>query len=166
MNVLRPITAAVLFVCMLVPLLTPVYLQLKQLHIQHEMLEKLEKAELLSIRVKADNIQWVKPGKECVIGNEMFDVKRIKHEGDDLVLTGLYDAKEKALKKLAAAHSQEQSKQSGYTIKLLSLVLFPAEYVSLQPIVLTQHKAYPSFNNRWHLNPYIGFITPPPRFDA
>ncbi len=166
MYVLRTITAAVLFVCMLIPVVTPVYLQIKQLHIQHEMLEKMEKAELVSIRVKADNIQWVKPGKECVIGDEMFDVKRIRHEGDDLVLTGLYDAKEKALKKLAAAHTQEQSKQSGYTIELLSLVLFPAEYVSLQPIVLTQQKTYPSFNKRWYLNPYIGFITPPPRFDA
>lgn len=166
MNVLRPITAAVLFVCMLVPLLTPVYLQLKQLHIQHEMLEKMEKAELLSIRVKADNIQWVKSGKECVIGNEMFDVKQLRQDGDFLLLTGLYDVKEKELKKIAAAHSQKQSKQSGYTIKLLSLILLPAEYVSIQPIVLTQNKAYPSFNNPWHINPYIGFITPPPRFDA
>ena len=63
MFVLRTITAAVLFVCMLVPLFTPVYLQLKQLHIQHEMLEKLEKEELVSIRIKAGSLKWVKPGK-------------------------------------------------------------------------------------------------------
>ncbi len=166
MYVLRTITAAVLFVCMLIPVVTPVYLQIKQLHIQHEMLEKMEKAELVSIRVKADNIQWVKPGKECVIGDEMFDVKRIKQEGELLVLTGLYDVKEKELKKLAAAHSQEQSKQSGYTIKLLSLVLITPEQVSVQPITASLSKSYPLFNRTLHINPYIGFITPPPRFDA
>lgn len=166
MYVLRTITAAVLFVCMLIPVITPVYLQIKQLHIQHEMLEKMEKAELVSIHVKADNIQWVKPGKECVIGDEMFDVKRIKQEGELLVLTGLYDVKEKELKKLAAAHSQEQSKQNSYTIKLLSLVLITPEQVSVPPITASLSKSYPLFNRSSHINPYIGFITPPPRFDA
>lgn len=151
---------------MLIPVVTPVYLQIKQLHIQHEMLEKMEKAELVSIRVKADNIQWVKPGKECVIGDEMFDVKRIKQEGELLVLTGLYDVKEKELKKLAVAHSQEKSKQSGYTIKLLSLILITPEQVSVQPIAASLSKSYPLFNRILHINPYIGFITPPPRFDA
>jgi len=166
MYVLRTITAAVLFVCMLVPVITSVYLQLKQLHIQHEMLEKMEKTALISIRVKTNSIQWVKPGKECMIGAEMFDVKHIQQEDDQLVLTGLYDVKEKELKRIAAKQAQEQSRQSRYAIKLLSLVLITPEHISVQPIMVEQNRRYPLFNITTHINPFIGFITPPPRFDA
>lgn len=148
---------------MLVPLFTPVYLQLKQLHIQHEMLEKLEKEELVSIRIKAGSLKWVKPGKECVIGDDLFDVKRIQQEGDMLVLTGLYDVKEKQLKKLAAANSQQQSKQSRYCIKLLSLVVLVPETWNTQPQMSIFKKSYPSFHKSPYLNPYIGFLKPPPR---
>ncbi len=149
---------------MLMPVVMPVYLQIKQLHVQHEMLEKLEKEELVSIRVKAGSIQWVKPGKECVVGAEMFDVKRIKQEGDILVLTGLYDAKEKELKKLAAAHSQEQSKQVHYCIKLFSLSDVIPDYLSTQPQMSVVKKSYPSFHKSRYYNPYIEFLKPPPRF--
>ncbi|RXK59751.1 hypothetical protein ESA94_11880 [Lacibacter luteus] len=149
---------------MLIPVVIPVYLQIKQLHVQHEMLEKLEKEELVSIRIKASSIQWVKPGKECVVGTEMFDVKCIKQEGDMLVLTGLYDAKEKELKKLAATHSQEQSKQARYCIKLFSLADVTPDYLSPQPQISVIKKSYPSFHKSRYYNPYIGFLKPPPRF--
>jgi len=166
MNVVRTITVAVLFVCILVPVVTPVCLQIKQLYIQHEMLEKMEKTALISIRVKSNNIQWIKPGKECVIAGEMFDVKQIKQEGDELLLTGLYDVKEKELKKLAAAHSQEKSKQSRYTIQLLTLVLTTPENFNLQPVLVVNNKRHPFISKTPPLNPYIGYITPPPRYDA
>lgn len=164
MFVLRTITAAVLFVCMLVPLLTPVYLQLKQLHIQHEMLEELEMKSLISVRVKKEMVNWVKPGKECMIGAEMFDVKHIQQDGDMLLLTGLYDAKEKQLKRLAAATAQQQSKQSRYCIKLLSLVVLVPESLSTQPQMRILKASYPLFHKSPYFNPYIEFLKPPPRF--
>ena len=149
---------------MLVPLLTPVCLQLKQLHIQHEMLEELEKKSLISIRVKKEMVNWVKPGKECMIGAEMFDVKHLQEEGTTLLLTGLYDTEEKQLKKLAATNSQQQSKQARYCIKLLSLVVLIPDYLSTQPQVLVLKKRYPLFHKSRYFKPYIEFLKPPPRF--
>mgnify|MGYP006915403647 CR=1 FL=1 len=108
MNVVRTITVAVLFVCILVPVVTPVCLQIKQLYIQHEMLEKMEKTALISIRVKSNNIQWIKPGKECVIAGEMFDVKQIKQEGNALVLTGLFDEQEQQIRKQLLTQTKQQ----------------------------------------------------------
>ncbi|HTH30511.1 MAG TPA: hypothetical protein VL946_04130, partial [Lacibacter sp.] len=94
---------------------------------QQKMLEKLEKEQLISIRVKASSVQWVKLNKECVLGTEMFDVKKIVIEGDDLILTGLYDAKEKALKRTIRQQSEQQSKQSKQTVQLFSALALPVE---------------------------------------
>ena len=127
MQITRTITAICLLIGFSLPMLSPVLLQLKQLHVQHEMLEKLEKELLISVRVKASSVQWVKPNKECVLGTEMFDVKKIVVDGDELVLTGLYDAKEKELKRMIRQQSEQQSKQSKQTVQLFSAPALPAE---------------------------------------
>ena len=163
MYFIRTITAACLLIGLCVPMLSPVILQLKQLHVQHEMLEKLEKEQLISIRVKTNSIQWVKPKKECVLGTEMFDVKKIVVDGDELVLTGLYDAKEKELKRMIRQQSEQQSKQSKQTVQLLAALALPVDAANIfsysaEPGVLKN-----LFRQSFYHSPFLGFLTPPPR---
>ena len=144
-------------------MLSPVLLQLKQLHVQHEMLEKLEKELLISVRVKASSVQWVKPNKECVLGTEMFDVKKIVVDGDELVLTGLYDAKEKELKRMIRQQSEQQSKQSKQTVQLFSALALPVEAANVffyKPGTCVTNNL---FRQSFYHSPFLGFLTPPPR---
>ena len=164
MQFIRTITAACLLIGLCVPMLSPVLLQLKQLHVQHEMLEKLEKEQLISIRVKAATVQWVKPKKECLLGTEMFDVKKIVVDGDDLVLTGLYDAKEKELKRMIRQQSEQQSKQSKQTVQLFSALALPVDAANVFLYTTGTGVLKSLFRQSFYHSPFLGFLTPPPRF--
>lgn len=163
MQFIRTITATCLLIGISLPMLLPVVLQLKQLHVQHEMLEKLEKEQLISIRVKTAAVQWVKPDKECVLGNEMFDVKQIVIDGDELILTGLYDAKEKALKRMIRQQSEQQSKQSKQTVQLLSAPALPVEEADNFSYTAGTGIANCLFRPSFYHAPFLGFLTPPPK---
>ncbi|HLP39514.1 hypothetical protein [Lacibacter sp.] len=163
MQFIRTITAICLLIGFSLPMLSPVVLQLKQLHVQHEMLEKLEKQQLTSVRVKAAIVQWVKPQKECVLGTEMFDVKKIVVDGDDLVLTGLYDAKEKELKRMIRQQSEQQSKQSKQTVQLLSALALPVEAANVFSYNAGTGIPKNLFRQSFYHPPFLGFLTPPPR---
>ena len=163
MQITRTITAICLLIGFSLPMLSPVILQLKQIHVQHEMLEKLEREQLISIRVKASTIHWVKPIKECLVGTEMFDVKKIVVDGDDLVLTGLYDAKEKALKRMIRQQSEQQSKQSKQTVQLFSALALPAEAANVFFYKPGTGVTNNLFRQSCYHSPFLGFLTPPPR---
>ncbi|NCU03955.1 MAG: hypothetical protein GXC73_08210 [Chitinophagaceae bacterium] len=163
MRFVKTITAVLLLFFMLVPFVAPVLLQLRQKHIQHEMLERLEKEQLVTLRVKARDVQWVKPGKEIAIGHEMFDIKNMKTDGDDLVLTGLYDAEEKALKKLIRQQSQQESKQSKQTLQLLSALGLPAEAANIFSYTPLAANINNLFRDSFYHSPFLGFLTPPPK---
>jgi hypothetical protein len=163
MQFIRTITAICLLIGFSLPMLSPVVLQLKQLHVQHEMLEKLEKQQLISVRVKAATVHWVKPQKECVLSTEMFDVKKIVVDGDDLVLTGLYDAKEKELKRMIRQQSEQQSKQSKQTVQLLSALALPVEAANVFSYTAGTGIPKNLFRQSFYHPPFLGFLTPPPR---
>lgn len=163
MQFIRTITAVCLLIGFSLPMLSPVVLQLKQLHVQHEMLEKLEKEQLINIRVKTDDIQWVKPNKECIVGNEMFDVKKIVVDGEDLILTGLYDVKEKELQRMIRQQSEQQSKQSKQTVQLLSALALPVEAANVFLYTAGTDISKSLFRQSFYHSPFLGFLTPPPR---
>jgi hypothetical protein len=164
MQFIRTITAICLLIGFGLPMLSPVLLQLKQLHVQHEMLEELEKESLINIRVKPGDILWVKPNKECIVGNEMFDVKRMKVDGDDLILTGLYDVKEKELKRMIRQQSEQQSEQSKQTVRLFSALALPVDAANVFFYTPGTGISKSLFRQSFYHSPFLGFLTPPPRF--
>lgn len=164
MRFIKTITAICLLIGFALSMLSPVVLQLKQLHVQYEMLEQLEKESLINIRVKAGDIQWVKPNKECIVGHEMFDVKKMVVDGDDLVLTGLYDAKEKELKRMIRHQSEQQSKQSKETVRLFSALALPVEAANVFFYKSGTGISKSLFRQSLYHSPFLGFVTPPPRF--
>jgi hypothetical protein len=61
------------------------------------MEEKLEKSFLQTIRLKKEDLVWVKKGKEIRIGNHLFDIKSIKENNGICEIKGLYDEDEDLL---------------------------------------------------------------------
>jgi hypothetical protein len=165
MQLLRTITAACLLIGISMPLLSPVCLQLRQLHIQHEMIEKLEKESLLTIRVKTASIQWVKPKKECALNGEMFDIKWMQVIGDETILTGLYDEKEKELKRMLRRQTDQESKQAQHMLQLFFGVAPPAQTAQQDLFVAKSVIAISLFRISLYHSPFLGFQTPPPKQD-
>jgi hypothetical protein len=77
------------------PFLLPGSFMVQRAFLIHEMKEKLENSALQVVQADAASVKWYKKGKECWIDNRLFDVKELRKDGDKLVLTGLFDDKEK-----------------------------------------------------------------------
>lgn len=165
MKLLKHITAFTLMAVLLLPLVTPAVLQVKQLYVQQQMEEALEKKELTHISVLSTNIQWIKKGKECLIEGEMFDVKHAEYSGDTILLTGLYDAKEKAIKQQLNKQAKEQQQQQ--STKLVKLLLQTAVAAaganSFSQTVQLVKADFPLYTLSLYNSLYCGCNTPPPR---
>lgn len=166
MQYFKNILTVFLLAAFSIPLLSPVALQVKQLYVQWQMLEALEKQELVQIKIKTSDIQWIKGKKECWINGEMFDVKQIKVLNDETVLTGLYDKKEKEIKRLLReqTNNQQQSGKLQQLVKLFSVMFFTTETCKLPSLNSIDIAAGIQFRNSFYITPFIGYTVPPPKF--
>jgi hypothetical protein len=165
MILLRNITAFVLLAVVMLPLFTPAVLQTKQLLVQWQMQEALEKKELTTISIKTNTIQWVKKNKECLVNGEMFDVKRIQIVGDETLLTGLYDAEEKVIKQQIAKQSKQQN-ELGKNARLVKLLLQANTTITFIEYSFEQYGIFTPYSPYSQLAYYFSFAesnTPPPR---
>lgn len=160
-------TIAVVFLSaiIMIPLLTPALLQLKQFAVQMHMLEELEKQQLTTITVPSSSIQWIKKGKECVINGEMFDVKEMQTTNGTATLKGLFDAKEKQLKKQIEdfAKKEQQSQKAFQFVKLFSSINDNSQFAEAPEPPYTFITKTVSFFHQSHLSPFITINTPPPK---
>jgi len=148
------------------PLVSPVLLQVKQMYVQWQMQESLEKQELVHVRIKTSDIEWIKSKKECVINGDMFDVKQIQIINDETVLTGLYDKKEKEIRKDLEEQTKNQQ-QAGKTLQLVKLysVLqnnFASVEITDRAFLLQKKLAIVSLSV--YKIPFLGINTPPPKY--
>ncbi len=160
-------TIAVIFLSaiIMIPLVTPAILQLQQLAVQVHMLEELEKKQLLTITVPASNIIWVEKGKECLIDGEMFDVKEIQTTNGIATLKGLFDEKEKQLKKQIEdfAKKEQQSKKTFQFVKLFSSVNDHSQFAEIPEAAYTITSKPVGFYDQFHSSPPLTISTPPPK---
>lgn len=166
MKLLKTISAFVLLTGLLLPLVAPVVLQLQQRYVQWQMIEALEKKELITITVDVAAVQWIKKGKECWINNEMFDIKHSESKGDKLILTGLFDKKEKQLKEQlqAQTNQQQQEHQKAQIVKLLLQYTAVPLTESLNCKIALLPVTYNSqFKNSCYQSLFNGTVTPPPK---
>lgn len=165
MHAIRYISTIFLLTAFSIPLLTPLLLQLKQVHVQWQMQEALEKQELLQVRIKTSDIKWIKNKKECVIAGEMFDVKYIQVMNDETVLTGLFDKKEKEIKRNLEDHAknQQQSNNLQQLVKLFSVIISDADAGKIPAPVFAEINHATPFTNSIYISPYLGYTAPPPK---
>ena len=105
---------------LVLPPLLMMILQLRQLHLRHEAMESMEEKELQTITLKTHDFIWVKKEKEILTGDRLFDVKTYTENDGLFRLTGLYDEKETAIKKILSRHHPKP--QSGNII--IQLLIF------------------------------------------
>jgi hypothetical protein len=141
-----------------------VFLQIQNLHHQWQMLEELETQQLTCINVKANEIQWVKEGKECMLQSELFDIKSIRVKGDQIILQGLFDNVEKKIKKSIEDNSknEQNSNKAQQLVKLFSLTVTNTETEKLTHFIVgLKHIAL--FINTIYTTPFPDYTTPPPK---
>jgi len=113
---------SILFLLLLVclPLLFSLYSVVGKIVIELEMEERMEKENLQEINLGEGSVIWLKKDKEILINGEPFDIKRIKRHADKITVWGLYDLKEKALKKHIRDYldKKETSSKASSTILL------------------------------------------------
>lgn len=165
MRLYRTIAVVFLSAIIMIPLLTPALLQLKQFAVQMHMLEELEKQQLCTITVSSATIQWIKKGKECLIDGEMFDVKEMQTTNHSTTLKGLFDAKEKQLKKQIEdfAKKEQQSQKAFQFVKLFSSVNDNSKFAEVPEAAYTIIAKPVSFYHQYHISPFITINTPPPK---
>ena len=127
------------------------------------MEEKLEKSFLQTIRLKKEDLVWVKKGKEISIGGHFFDVKSIKENNGVYEIQGLYDEDEDFLHKHLNESQSNTDQQSQKTLLHFFLQLYTvSENISSEQLNITirpEHSDYFSF----HLpSPSSELLTPPP----
>ncbi|MBY0476874.1 MAG: hypothetical protein K2Q24_04455 [Chitinophagaceae bacterium] len=166
MNCFKHIATVFLLACISIPLLMPAVWQLKQTYVQWEMLEKMEKEELVQIKIKTADVNWVKYKKECIINGDMFDVKQLKVTGDELLLTGLFDEKEKEIKKQLEdfTKNQQQADAMQQFVKLFSVLFYNTSYIKTPAPAYVIMNQPESFVPSIYTSPYLGYTTPPPKF--
>ncbi len=166
MKYVKTILTVFLLAAFSIPLLSPVALQVKQLYVQWQMLEALEKQELVHVRIKTSDIEWIKDKKECWIDGEMFDVKQIKVVNDETLLTGLYDKKEKEIKKILdeGAKDQQKSGKAKQLAKRYSALKNIFYNIELSNRVYCSEKRFLTVTNPIYKLPFIGINTPPPKY--
>lgn len=163
-KILKNITLVLILVAFTLPLTIPVFLQIQNLHQQWLMLEELETQQLTTITVQANEIQWVKEGKECLLQGELFDVKNMHVSNDQIILKGLFDEAEKKIKKSIEdnAKNEHQSNKAQQLVKLFSIAVTYTETENPTPY-FNVRKQKTFFINKIYSTPFPDYTTPPPK---
>lgn len=119
----RHIIAIIFSSLLVLPVLFILTLQLRQWQLQQIALERLEEEALETIIIPAGKLVWEKKNKEINLHGELFDVKSIRTENSNCIITGLYDRKETALKKILGESGRSQN-------SLISLLVFGQIFIA------------------------------------
>lgn len=166
MKLLKHISTAFFLVLLMLPFVTPAVLQLQQLYVQWEMLEAFEEKELIAISVDANEVQWIHKGKECIINGEMFDVKETKEKNNQLLLTGLFDKKEKEIKARIAKQAKEEKRneRAGRWLKLFQInSIVSTASLCIEPIPCISANRSNKYQLSLYTSPFTGVVIPPPK---
>jgi hypothetical protein len=134
---------------------------------QHHMLEKLENASLQNISINKADLVWVKKNKEVLIDGKLFDVKSYSTINDKIILTGLFDKDEDAIKKNYANKLRSNKNESTPVSELVLKCMFAFtvnESTSDDEIYILDNfedKKYFLFSQK-NIPQYISVHTPPP----
>jgi hypothetical protein len=162
----KHIYALPLLLLVLLPMAFCVYFLQQQHIIKEQMEEELEKSSFATITVLKSDVQWVEFGKELIVNGEMFDVKSVIQKNDSLVISGLFDTVEKALKQQLSSVLGKQKKTDTPLQQLIAQFLSPIiltqNNVEIEPSFFssTQKKYFTPTPNILSIN--LDITTPPP----
>lgn len=118
------------------------WLQVRQQQVWHHMEEALEKEALQSVEINATQLHWVRAGKEIRLHGRLFDVKTIHYlPGNKVLLTGLFDEEETALRE--EFERTQQGPQAARTLRFFAFLFFNKtdQRLPVPPDAIPQQKA-------------------------
>jgi len=151
----------------LMPVLVAAWYCTSQAIIYHQMETALEQEHLETIILTTADIIWLKAGKEILLGNQPFDVKKAHRIADKTIITGLYDYKEKALKEKPGKLDSDDMQHNRQVKITMQLLLFtPAQGIYFTRLISSLNKniSFVCFKEHFRQNDYSLLTVPPPRF--
>lgn len=146
------------------PLLFILLLQGLQLYVRHQLKERLEKEAQVHLALPAGELVWVKRGREILVDGKMFDITTIRYEGDNALVTGIFDHKETGimhLLKRQASPSQQATSLAHLFVWLQQFVATgtPITYSFWRKVVST----FAPFTLAQYTAPILAPLAPPPQ---
>jgi hypothetical protein len=132
--------------------LVSIYLQLSKQVIKFMATEKLEKTQLIKVRVEKNKIDWVEKHSELRINNALFDVKSYTTlPSGDIICTGIYDsAEDEIIASTAKLFDQKNSKTTKWLVAKICSFVFEKQ----------QPNTYVAFINGYIIKCYPQLPTP------
>ena len=160
---------SILFLLLLVclPLLFSVYAVVAKMVIGFEMEERMETENLQAITLQEDAVIWLKKDREILVDGEPFDIKRIQRHAGIITVWGLYDVKEKALKKNIRDYLEKKESASTASSTVLLFLFSSCSYQDAiadctLPLVLITVCNWSPYQDK-DCTQYIDILKPPPR---
>lgn len=160
----KKITAWGLLLLVAIPIFFSVSILVKQkiLHFQRD--KKFEKETLQIVVVSAENIYWVKPGKEILLDGKLFDVKSYTRKGNNISLLGFFDHKEdKLVQQIVEREKHKNRSDSPFNpVKFLFFPIYIAQHqISYEATWKLISLQYHTFNEMTAFSPRYPVIHPP-----
>lgn len=134
---MKKIVAFLMIVLISATTLVSICLQMSKQVVKIMAAEKLEKTNLIKVRVDKNKIDWVEKDQELRINNALFDVKSYTTlASGDIICTGIYDSAEDAIiTSTAKLFDQKNSKTTKWLVTKIGSLVFenqqPRAYVAL-----------------------------------
>jgi hypothetical protein len=129
----RKHTSAIVFLGITVlPTLMLITLQLKQWYCIHSAEERLENEALQTVILPSESLSWYKAGKEAMIAGALFDVKSYIEKDGKVILTGLFDKEETAIKRKLETERKKSASSLVLLMEIFHSFLASGKQFSLQ----------------------------------
>ncbi len=163
---LKKISVFLLLAMLLAPLSYTCIFQAKQARVQRKMKKQLQVNMLHHLVMAQEDLRWVKPGKEILVGDQMFDIKTISYRNDGTVyITGLFDHEESFLyAQLNKNRKEETNKNNRQLVQLFQLMqALPDNHPEQDNFSLPLAFQRPLYSEDLLPPPFHSILTPPPQ---
>jgi len=120
----RKISAIGLVLLIAMPLVFTIGILVKQKIVQFHRRERLETEQLQTITIAAENIHWVKKGKEILVAGKLFDIKHFEKKNSKVIITGFFDKEEDGLYDQLNKIAKDKNSPSPFTT-VINFLLTP-----------------------------------------
>jgi hypothetical protein len=164
----RSLMAIAMLVVICMPLSLFLYWKVQQLILRHEMKEKLEQSNLVTIEIPAASVQWYEDDEEIVVQGRLFDIKSYyaRPGRDVMIFTGLFDDEETELKKkvdIMLENQQQEAEEADLFITCFLFSFYSGYHSPDAGKVVDHMKSIRPANDGKMPQVYLSLICPPPK---
>jgi len=147
----KQIMATGLILLMAMPLFFSLASLLQQKWIQYQQEKERESMSMQTLMIQAEDLHWIRPGKEISLHGKLFDVRSIRAIDGAIAVTGYFDDEETELvslmNRLSGNHNGKPGIISSIAIKFLLLPVFSDYHEQADNrFVRSYLLCYPSFS--------------------